>query len=273
MCIAVLAGVLLTNPLTAKASFEIGDYTLQVPSGWKVAVGDGELRFEKNNIPFGGVQILGYESGQPLPLPNHAETKNQKDLEGLITKAVLVNLDLTQPAASGDSSVTNESHLYLLFADENKAYDLYANTKYIKESDLLKIAQSFELAARAAVKEREYDAGLLLKFRNPYVGNHVNVGSLFGSLPYADMRSGFSLQTEKPPYGITVDYDFGKAGTDLGQVETAMRNHAIIVFALIDNVDNINFNIRMGSEERKIQYSRTQLQQNLRKNCGSTPRK
>lgn len=143
ICIAVLSGLLLTNPLARQATFGIGDYTLKVPADWKVKVSDAELIFVKNNISFGGVQIIGYEPDQPLFLPNHSETKSRKDIEGLITKAVLVNLDLSKPAASKDISIKNENHLYLLFANEKVAYDIYANTKYVNESQLIKIAKSF----------------------------------------------------------------------------------------------------------------------------------
>ncbi|WP_079932818.1 hypothetical protein [Carboxydocella sp. ULO1] len=61
LSLVVLCGLLLTNPLTKQVSVEIGDYTMQIPSEWKITVGEAELIFEKNNIPIGGVQIVGYE--------------------------------------------------------------------------------------------------------------------------------------------------------------------------------------------------------------------
>lgn len=264
LCIAIFSGVLLTNPLTKQFSFEIGNYTLKVPSDWKVTVSKAELIFQKNNITIGGVQIIGYEPNQSLFLPNHSETKWQKDIEGLITKAVLVNLDLTQPAASGDTSIKNENHLYLLFANEKIAYDIYANTKYVNESQLIKIAKSF---IRIKNKEtKEYDADVLLRFKNKYVGDHVNVVNLIDNLPYADLRREVSLKTENTPYGITVKYDFSAAGTDVvGQAENTLRNNAVIMFALIDNVDIINFNLKTNKEEKNYQYTRAQIQQSFDK--------
>lgn len=150
LCVVMLSGVLLTNALSKQSSIEIGNYTLKVPSDWKVKSikapdnSIAELIFEKNKIPIGGVHINGYYPGQPLYLPNHSETKNKKDIEGLETKAVLVNLDLTQPAASGDTSVRNENHLYLIFKNEKIAYEIYANTQYVNESELIKIGKSLQ---------------------------------------------------------------------------------------------------------------------------------
>jgi bla regulator protein BlaR1 len=261
--IAILSGVLLTNPLTKQASFVIGNYILKVPADWKVTVGEAELIFERNNIPFGGVEIVGYEPNQSLFLPNHSETKWQKDIEGLITKAVLVNLDLTQPAASGDTSIKNENHLYLLFANEKIAYDIYANTKYVNESQLIRIAKSF---IRINNKETKgYNADVLLRFKNKYVGDHVNVVNLIDNLPYADLRREVLLQTKNAPYGITVKYDFSAAGTDAVQSEITLRNNAVIMFALIDNVDIINFNLKTDEEEKNYQYTRAQIQQSFDK--------
>ncbi|MDS1030040.1 DUF4825 domain-containing protein [Bacillota bacterium LX-D] len=196
-------------------------------------------------------------------MPNHSETKRQKDIKGLVTKAVLVNLDLTQPAASGDTSIKNENHLYLLFANEKIAYDIYANTKYVNESQLIKIAKSFRRMNNKETKE--YNVDVLLRFKNKYGGDHVKVINLIDNLLYADLRREVLLQTKNTPYGITVKYDFSAAGTDVGQAEITLRNNAVIMFALIDNVDIINFNLKTDKEEKKYQYTRAQIQQSFDK--------
>lgn len=165
LCLVVLCGLLLTNPLTKQVSVEIGDYTMQIPSEWKITVGEAELIFEKNNIPIGGVQIVGYEPDQPLFLPNHSETKWQEKIEGLFTKAVLVNLDLTQPAASGDTSVKNENHLYLLFPNIKIAYDIYAHTRYVNKSELVKIAKSFKKREETR-KPKSIDKAVSIAIKN-----------------------------------------------------------------------------------------------------------
>jgi hypothetical protein len=260
VCILILGGLLLTKLLTTRASYEIGNYTLKVPASWKVTTRENELMFRKDNIPVGGVQILGYEAGQPVSIPNHAETKQQKNIDGLITEAVLYNLDLTQPAAAGDAAVINENHLYLLFAGEKLTYDIHVNTKYCSETELMQIAKSFQPAPKSGVPV--YDAKRLIQYKSSYVGDFSNVGNLLQELPYADKRGQLSLQTEKTPYGITVTYE-ASAEMQAGEAETTLRNNAVIVFALIDNVDQIEFIMRTAGEEKRIEFSRKELQQSF----------
>lgn len=151
LCIAILCGISLTNAVSKQTPCKIGNYTLEVPSDWKVnsimAPDDSvaELTFKKGGNLIGGVQIVSYEPGQPLPLPNHSVTKSKKNIDGLLTEAVLINLDMSQPAASGDTSIENENHLYLIFKDDKVAYEIYANTKYVDAKELIKIAKSFKL--------------------------------------------------------------------------------------------------------------------------------
>lgn len=176
--VAILSFVLLTSPMT-NTSIQIGSYTVQLPASLKVKtdtpglitqkntifnfttgskiISFSELEFEKNNVTVGGIQIVGYEPGQPLFLPNHSEVKRQEEIKGLITKAVLVNLDMSQPAASNDTSVKNENHLYLIFEEDKIAYDIYADTKYLNENQIIKIAKSLRLSDNSGViKTVEY---------------------------------------------------------------------------------------------------------------------
>ncbi len=155
LCIVVLSVFLLTSALPGGTFCELGKYTLQVPSDWKVTNSEGQLLFEKNGISIGGVQIVGLEPGQPLNLPNHSKTKSKKDIEGLITEAVLLNLDMSEPAAAQDASEKNENHLYLTFTDDGNAYDIYADTRYVKEAELLKIGETLQKAAKIESAENE----------------------------------------------------------------------------------------------------------------------
>ncbi|TCO53965.1 M56 family metallopeptidase [Caldanaerobacter subterraneus] len=180
----ILTVFLLTNP-TSKTLLQIGYYTIEIPTDWKVKtdtpglitekntilkiitttriISSGELVFEKDNVPVGGVQIIGYEPNQLLFLPNHSEVKSKKEIEGLITKAVLVNLDITPPAATGDNSIKNENHIYLIFEEDGIAYDIYADVKYVNESQLIKIAKSFKPAPDYEVKKVVEGFGKRLK--------------------------------------------------------------------------------------------------------------
>ncbi len=111
-----------------------------------------------------------------------------------------------------------------------------------------------------------YQATVLMQFQSKYAGDHVNVGNLLGNLPYAEyLKGGMSLQTEKTPYGITVNYDLSQSNTniDINQVETTLRNNAVVIFALIDNVDVVDFNSDLGTQNLKLRYARNELQQSF----------
>ena len=113
-------------------------------------------------------------------------------------------------------------------------------------------------------EQKESYADILLKYKNPYVGDASNVGNLLSQLSYAELRQGISLQTEKPPYGITVNYDFTSMA-DLSLVEEDLYNSALIIFTLISNVEHINFNMITNDGEHKLQFSRDHLQKNYDK--------
>jgi hypothetical protein len=124
-----------------------------------------------------------------------------------------------------------------------------------------------------------YQTAVLMQFKSKYVGNHVNVANLLRNLPYGEfIKKGISLQTEKTPYGISVNYSFmqsnnsgnsddntggykpdGDAKLDINQVETTLRNNAVVIFALIDNVDIINITADLGTQNLKLIFIRTEL--------------
>ncbi|SHF91390.1 bla regulator protein blaR1 [Caldanaerobius fijiensis DSM 17918] len=197
----ILGFVLLTNPMS-NTSLQTRYFTIKIPTDWKIKtdtpgsitekntifkiisktkiISNNELPlFEKDNVPIGGIQIISYEPDQPLFLPNHSEVKSEKEIKGLITKAVLINLDMTPPAASGDTSIKNENHLYLIFEDDRVAYDIYADTKYADESMLIRIAKSFKPTPK--------------KNKFFITGNIVEITSV----PGEEWRTGITLTVEK----------------------------------------------------------------------------
>ena len=111
-----------------------------------------------------------------------------------------------------------------------------------------------------------------MQFKSKYVGDNSNTGNLIGKLPYATyLKGGMSMQTEKTPYGITVNYDFSQANNtvdskvtiDLNQVEATLRQNAVVIFALIDNVDVVDIYADLGTQNLKVRYDRSELQQSF----------
>lgn len=60
-------------------------------------------------------------------------------------------------------------------------------------------------------KVETYD---LIKYKGSYVGDNSSVGSIIKNLPANEYSAGFSLQTSKEPYEITVNY---KTNKNLGE--------------------------------------------------------
>jgi hypothetical protein len=108
-----------------------------------------------------------------------------------------------------------------------------------------------------------YDAEKLLKHKTAYVGDNSKVVNLIGSLPYADLRREVSLQTGSVPYEITVNYDLSGANYDTAEIKSAFLDNAVLMFALIDNVDVITFKATESDQISEYQYLRTELQKNF----------
>ena len=104
-----------------------------------------------------------------------------------------------------------------------------------------------------------YNADKLFKHKTLYVGDNSKVGNLVGNLPFSEMRGVISLKTDSMPYGINVKYDLTEAGEGINK-EVALYNNAAILFALIDNVDIISFDVKLKSNEQSFRYTRAQME-------------
>lgn len=123
-------------------------YEITLPENITAARYPGSmLSFMISDKVTGGLDILGYYPDQPISalFPNHSETIDSKDLEGMALKAFEVKLRLSPPAASGSTEEREVIHIYLLDGDKKIAYDIYGDTTYVDENTLLDIAKSFRL--------------------------------------------------------------------------------------------------------------------------------
>lgn len=105
----------------------------------------------------------------------------------------------------------------------------------------------------------------LLEHRSRYIGDASNAGNLLDKLPYGNEKTGFELDTDSEPYGITVNYWLGDINTSNGdtgalkKVKSKLLDNALVIFSLIENVDVVKFNILPSKTE--IQFERAELQQ------------
>jgi bla regulator protein BlaR1 len=123
-------------------------YQVSIPNNWTVKETPGySLLFSQENRELGGIKIVGYYPDQPIShlYPNHSETVYEKELDDFFTKGLQAKLKITPPAAGGEDWVKEQIHIYILFKDENIAYDIWFDSNYIDEKKALTIAKSFEL--------------------------------------------------------------------------------------------------------------------------------
>jgi Domain of unknown function (DUF4825) len=82
----------------------------------------------------------------------------------------------------------------------------------------------------------------LFQYKDSYVGDNSAVGNIVKQLAHNKELKQISLQTNKEPYGITLDYnDLDATKVDKEMKETVISNSTFL-FALIKNVDWITFN-------------------------------
>jgi len=101
----------------------------------------------------------------------------------------------------------------------------------------------------------------LYENKTSYVGNNSKVSAIANNLTVPTQLSwgGIELQTEKEPYGLTINYliteeDFKKI--DLNSAQDTFKRNAIIMFSLIGNVENITINLKQGEKVTTYNYSR-----------------
>lgn len=108
----------------------------------------------------------------------------------------------------------------------------------------------------------------LIKYKDSYVGDNSSVGNIIGKLPGNEYNAGFSLQTDKEPYGITINYkakenlsedNYNKFWSDKKVTEFLEKN-AVVVLALVKNAEIIEFNVDSIGEVN-YKYDRKSLEQ------------
>jgi len=88
------------------------------------------------------------------------------------------------------------------------------------------------------------DISSLEKYVNTYIGDNSKVNAILNLLPFSSNKNGIQLNTSKQPFGITVNYS--NINLSLNELEF----NTLAIFTLIQNVDNITYNIE---NEEKIE--------------------
>ena len=110
------------------------------------------------------------------------------------------------------------------------------------------------------------DANLntLLEYKDTYVGDNSAIGNIISNLPAHIYNTGFQLKTTLEPYEITLNYDkfkdvsiiFDDNSSIISPFKDVIKNNAMIIISLVENVDIVNFNI---DDSITITYERNTL--------------
>lgn len=86
----------------------------------------------------------------------------------------------------------------------------------------------------------------IIKYQNSYIGDNSNTGALIGSLPLSEY--GYVFEIHSQDCGLTIDYHFTDwYGNDNLYIEKSIIYNSASIFALIENVQYINFNFSGSS--------------------------
>jgi len=113
-----------------------------------------------------------------------------------------------------------------------------------------------------------YNLKNISKYKTPYVGNNGKVSAIAGRLPVPDnyfTQQYISMETNEKPYGLTIYYE-AKYNTEYKGVwpivtpdtiiETNSRKNALVVFCMIDNLDEVTFAFRNSQSKGKLDESK-----------------
>lgn len=128
---------------------------------------------------------------------------------------------------------------------------------------------AFDNSAKINAKGQVYNADYLFENKTPYVGNNSKVLHIVGNLQFNNYIEKVSLQTDKTPYGVTVNYDFQnvvngdfqKAKIENEErLKLAFKRNAAMMFCLIENLDMLTFSCRTIKGTAEYGFTRKEVQ-------------
>lgn len=102
-----------------------------------------------------------------------------------------------------------------------------------------------------------YNLSAIEKYKTPYIGNHTRVGNIISLLPLPDnnfKQQYMSMVTSSKPYKLTVYYEGGAIGNS--KINSVMQNNALVLFYMIENLDEVTFAFRYSPSEGELDTSK-----------------
>jgi beta-lactamase regulating signal transducer with metallopeptidase domain len=113
-----------------------------------------------------------------------------------------------------------------------------------------------------------YNLSEISKYKTPYIGDNSRVSAIVNHLPAPDTyfkQRYISMETKNKPYRLKVFYEEGKGnfnggpwpvGSPESPIYFNLQKNALILFSMIDNVDEVLFGIRFSQSEGKLEESK-----------------
>lgn len=232
IALAVVSALTLTRanrtmqpPVVKLATYDGCSFT--VPRVWQVSEENGELVFRSGGKVVGGLVKVRYypdgaagSAGVLLPVPNHSQTLEQRELGGFSRRTYYARVVRTQPAASGDTSEVTQDHVFILLPEKNTAYDFWFDPAVVTDAEMLGTAKSFdeslskvgatapEEESLAALIERKLDAIIAMQKsnesehnKNAFKGNTLLEIAKYGEPALAYMLDQFAKGNGKGERG------------------------------------------------------------------------
>ena len=113
-----------------------------------------------------------------------------------------------------------------------------------------------------------YDLNEISKHKTPYVGDNSKVSAIAGHLPVPDnyfIQQYTSMKTSEKPYSLTIYYEAKSDKKYEGEwpivthgsdIEQNSRTNALVVFSMVDNLDEVTFAFRNSQSDGKLDGSK-----------------
>ena len=96
----------------------------------------------------------------------------------------------------------------------------------------------------------------IIKYKNKYIGNNSNIGNLVYNLPLSEF--GYVFEIDSKNYSLTIDYSTTDwYNNENHYIKKSLLYNSVSIFALIDNVQEINYNFSGNSYKANRQQIET----------------
>ncbi|MGX4600311.1 DUF4825 domain-containing protein [Faecalimicrobium sp. JNUCC 81] len=106
--------------------------------------------------------------------------------------------------------------------------------------------------------ELDYSTALY-KHKTKYIDDISNTTQLVYRLPLSKYHKSTELITEKETHGLKLFYDIDNKNLSKEEIDKNLYSSSVVLFSLMDNLDNTIFNIKNHREEYTLEYKREDI--------------